>query len=273
MNATQPPSTPQRTPVPISPSLGSSTPLSSSRASKLTTVIGDGSFESIMKARAQKRKEKDEHCVAELRVAMNNMDRSLTQEIKRRVEGNKALENKAREEITAMEKRLQLVLENRVQSFQHSLSLLESKVQELNDRLEEEKMNIPQDIEKKGKELKEILLEIQNDFSVERRDRLAREGRLMKQLNDHHQYISERWQQETEERTRDATELKNRLEHHESNRANADQEFEALITSELKALKDSLQQETMERKVEDDEIVEALNRYTANLQKSLSMLD
>jgi SF-assemblin/beta giardin. len=46
-----------------------------------------------------------------------------------------------------------------------------------------------------------------------------------------------------------------------------------LIASELKALKDALQQETMERKVEDDEIVEALNRYTTNLQKSLSMLD
>jgi chromosome segregation ATPase len=226
-----------------------------------------------MKARAQKRKEKDEHCIAELRVAMNNMDRSLAQEIKRRVEGNKALEMKAREEIAAMEKRLMLVLDDRVQSFRHNLNLLEEKVRELNERLEEEKRNIPHDIEQKGKELKEMLQEVQNEFSVERRDRLAREGKLMKQLNDHHQHISERWRQETEERTRDAEELKSRLEHHENNRANADEEFESLITSELKALKDALEQETMERKVEDDEIVEALNRYTANLQKSLSMLD
>lgn len=226
-----------------------------------------------MKARAQKRKDKDEHCVAELRVAMNNMDRSLTQEIKRRIEGNKVLENKAREEISTMEEKLTLMLENKVNMFYERLTSLEDKVQELNERLEDEKQTIPMDIELKGKELKEMLVGFQNEFSVERRDRLTREGRIMKQLTDHAQDMTEKWQEESSERQRDADEIKSRLKHHENNRAQADNDYDSLISSELKLLRDELQQETMERKVEDDEIVEALNRYTENLQKSLSMLD
>jgi len=226
-----------------------------------------------MKARAQKRKDNDEHCVAELRVAMNNMDRSLTQEIKRRIEGNKVLENKAREEICTMEEKLTLMLENKVNTFNERMTSLEDKVQELNERLEEEKRTIPKDIEQKGKELKEMLAGFQSEFSVERRDRLTREGRIMKQLTDHAQDMTEKWQEESSERKRDADEIKSRLEHHENSRTMADNDYDSLISSELKSLKDELQQETVERKVEDDEIVEALNRYTDNLQKSLSMLD
>lgn len=226
-----------------------------------------------MKARAQKRKEKDEHCVAELRVSMNNMDRSLTQEIKRRIEGNKVLEMKAIEEITAMEERMTLMLERKVEAFQSRLVLLENKVSELNDRLENEKSTVPKDIEEKGRELKDMLLAFQNEFSIERRDRLTREGRIMKQLTDHAQDLTQKWDNEKAERLKDADDLKSRLEHHENNRAQADHDFESLISTELKSLRSDLTQESMERKVEDDEIVEALNRYTANLQKSLAMLD
>ena len=204
---------------------------------------------------------------------MNNMDRSLTQEIKRRIEGNKVLEMKAREEITVMEERMTIMLEKKVEAFQSRLGVLEVKVSELNGRLEEEKNSVPKDIEEKGRELKDMLLSFQNEFSIERRDRLTREGRIMKQLTDHAHDLTNKWGCEKVERERDAQELKLRLEHHENNRAQADHAFESLISSELKSLRVDLSQESMERKVEDDEIVEALNRYTANLQKSLAMLD
>ncbi len=226
-----------------------------------------------MKARALKRKEKDEHCVAELRVTMCNMDRSLTQEIKRRIEGNKSIGASSHEKIEEMEGRLVQLLENKVENFHYRLSLLENKVGELNDRLEEERKNIPLDIERRGKELQEMLATFQNEFAVERRDRLAREGRIMKQLTDHAGELTDKWEQETLERRKDAEELKVRLEHHENHRAQADKDFDSLISSELKALRGALQAESAERKTEDDEIVAALNRYTENLQHSLSMLD
>ena len=60
------------------------------------------------------------------------------------------------------------------------------------------------------------------------------------------------------------SQLKARLTEHEKNRAKADEEFETLIARELKALREGVERETLERKMEDDEIVEALNRYTDN---------
>ena len=48
-----------------------------------------------MKARAQKGKEKDKYCVAELFIAMNNMDRSLMHEINQSIDGDKVMEKKA----------------------------------------------------------------------------------------------------------------------------------------------------------------------------------
>lgn len=226
-----------------------------------------------MKARAMKRKEKDEHCVAELRVAMSNMDSSLTQEIKRRIENTKTMEKVAEKKIEEMELRLNEILDEKVQAFRLQLQLLENKVQGLNERLEEEKSKIPQDIAKRGKELREMMLVFQNEFSMERRDRLTREGRIMKQLSDHAQVLTEKWEKEGTERGRDVQQLKMQLDHHENNRAKADLDFEALIVRELGALRGDVEKEKNERKVEDDEIVEALNRYTENLQKSLSMLD
>lgn len=183
------------------------------------------------------------------------------------------LEMKAREEIAEMEERMTIMLEKKVEAFQSRLVMLEEKVTELNGRLEEEKNSVPKDIEAKGRELKDLLLSFQNEFSVERRDRLTREGRIMKQLTDHAHDLTQKWDKEKTERERDAHDLKSRLDHHESNRAQADHDFESLISSELKSMRADLAGETMERKVEDDEIVEALNRYTANLQKSLAMLD
>mmetsp|Transcript_3076 Transcript_3076/g.4647 ORF Transcript_3076/g.4647 Transcript_3076/m.4647 type:complete len:121 (+) Transcript_3076:2-364(+) len=119
----------------------------------------------------------------------------------------------------------------------------------------------------------EMLSVFQNEFSEERRDRLTREGRIMKQLTDHAQDLTNKWEKEGMERERDTQQLKSQLEHHENNRATADHDFEALIVRELGALRGDLEKEKNERKVEDDEIVEALNRYTENLQKSLSVID
>lgn len=226
-----------------------------------------------MKARAIKRKEKDEHCVAELRVSMSNMDTSLTQEIKRRIESTQVVQDHAERKISQMENRLNDLLQLKVDRFQFQLNMLETKVQELNERLQEESINIPRDIEQTGSQLQTMITSFQDEFTAERRDRLTREGRIMKQLTDHAEELTSRWTKEGEERVADTEELKRRLKVHESNRAKADEDFESLIVRELRELRMDLDKEKNERKVEDDEIVEALNRYTENLQKSLSTLE
>lgn len=249
------------------------TPLTEARVSKLSSIIGDSSFEAKLREKTQKRKEKDDQCVLELQASMDAMDNALTQEIKRRIEMQKTMELKTEEAIIQMEMRLNEILEDRSKNFSKRLDLLEEKVEELNTRLTEEADRIPKDLELKGKEVKTLLEKFQSEFAVEKRERLTREGRIMKQLNDLAQDMSEKWKIETTERNEVLNELQTRITNIETSTKDSDDEFEKLIATEIQGLKDDLQRETNERKIEDDEIVKALNRYTENLRNSLSMLE
>ena len=208
---------------------------SSTKKSKLSAVMGDGSFESIMKQRATKRREKDEQCIAELRYSISSMDLNLTQEIKRRIESVTKLENDCQKNIQDMEKRLNDAMDEKFRCIEFMMKSMEEKVQELNGRLEVERNKIPKDIETKGRELKEMIHSFQDEFNTERRERLGREGSIMKQLTDHAQEMKGRWQEENQTREQCVNELRSRLEEHESNRAQADEGFESLIARELEA--------------------------------------
>eukprot|EP00568_Trieres_chinensis_P010213 CAMPEP_0183294322 /NCGR_PEP_ID=MMETSP0160_2-20130417/2714_1 /TAXON_ID=2839 ORGANISM="Odontella Sinensis, Strain Grunow 1884" /NCGR_SAMPLE_ID=MMETSP0160_2 /ASSEMBLY_ACC=CAM_ASM_000250 /LENGTH=283 /DNA_ID=CAMNT_0025455631 /DNA_START=115 /DNA_END=966 /DNA_ORIENTATION=- len=251
----------------------STTPLSSSRASRLSAVVGDGSFEQMMKERARMRKEKDEHSVAELRVQLTSMDRALSQEIKRRIDLNRTLEKQCAERVADMESRLTKMIDERAELVTARLEALESKVEELNSRFEEERERIPRDIERRGKELGDMLEQLQEELSAERRDRLGREGRIMKQLADHGDFVASSVQTEHAEREQAVSDLRRRIQTVEEGRAETDRRNSEQISVELTTLREGLEQEVNERKLEDDEIVDALNRYAEHLQASLSVMN
>jgi len=248
------------------------TPISTRKASKMRAIIGDGSFEAVLEERAKQRREKEDQTIAELRVCMRKMDESLSQEIKRRIECTTSLETMCSEEICAMEVRLNSVIDERVNTVKERLDLLENKVGELNTRLEEERTKIPLDIEQRGKELEDMIRSFQEDFNVEKSDRLSREGRIMKQLTDHAELMRSQWNDERTSREESVSKLTSNLNNHDNSRSEADEDFEFLIRTELNNLKQDIARETQERKIEDDEIVDAMNRYADNVQGSLSVL-
>jgi len=248
------------------------TPLSSRKVSKLSAIIGDGSFEAILEERAKQRRGKEDKTIAELRVCMRKMDESLSQEIKRRIECTTSLETMCSEQISEMELRLNSVIDERVNTVKERLDLLENKVGALNTRLEEERSKIPLDIEQRGKELEDMIRSFQEDFNVEKADRLNREGRIMKQLTDHANLTRNEWNDERTSREESIAKLTSNLDKHDNSRSEADEDFEFLIKTELNNLKKDILRETEERKIEDDEIVDAMNRYADNVQGSLSVL-
>jgi len=254
------------------PSTGSTTPISTSKASKVSAIIGDGTFEKAMKERTRTKKEKDEHSIAELKVSMSSLERSLSQEIKRRLFSSRSLETSYSNKILSMEERLNSLIDERYSAVVKRMSLMEKKVEELNLRLEEERFKLPQDIESKAKELEDSLSSFQEMFTVERRDRLNREGRIMEQLSHKAKKLDDRWNEERMMREESVMQLKIQLTEVDHAREKRDVAYESLVKSELKKLKEDMERETNDRKIEDDEIVEALNRYTNNLQSSLSVI-
>jgi len=218
----------------------------------------------------QIRKEKDEHSIAELRVQMAGMDRSLSTEIKRRIDLNRSTERSCEAQVAQMEERLARIVDDRAALLEERLAAVETKVRELNVRLTEESERIPKDIERRGDELGRMLTSLQGDLAAERRDRLGREGRIAKQVEDHRQFIQQLMEEERAERKEASEELRREVARIHSTKEREGETFEQMIVRELEELRTAMGQEVQERRVEDDEIVAALNRYTEHLQRSLA---
>ena len=237
--------------------------------SKVSAIIGDGSFEATLRERTKQKKEKEDLSIAELRVCMADMERSLAQETKRRLDATASLQQLSIDKVSGMEQRLNEIIDRRISSIQDRVIMLESKVQDLNIRLEEERIRIPADIERMGKEIQNALRSLQEDFVSERNERLQREGRIMKQVSDHSDIVHQRWNQERNEREIAIHSILKQVQENQEYHTSEDPRESYL---DLQCLLSDLEIERHERKAEDEEIIQALYRYTEKLESSLSIM-
>lgn len=218
------------------------------------------------------RKEKEEHSLAQVTIQLTAAERALTMETQRRIQSTHAIQKSCTQKIQDMERNFERILNERSLRMEERLVNVQQKLEELTNRFEEEKESVPKDMECRGKELKEMLDTIQNELSEERSDRLKREGRILKQMDDHSSAIYGAIEKETTEREKIAYDLQTRIDDNERLRNQSEMDLQAKIQNEIEELKGMLDREQQERKLGDDEIVVALDRYTKQLQSSLSVI-
>lgn len=171
-----------------------------------------------------------------------------------------------------MERNFERILNERGLRVEERLASVQQKVEELVVRFEEEKDAVPRDIEARGEELKELLQTFQKELADERRNRINREGRILKQMEDHYSTIYDAIEKETLEREQISLELQTRIDENERKRSQYQRELQSKIHSEMSDLREMIDTEERERKIGDDEIILALNKYTQQLQNSLSVI-
>jgi hypothetical protein len=171
-----------------------------------------------------------------------------------------------------MERNFERILNERSLRIEERLASVQQRVEELTNRFEEEKDAVPRDIEARGNELKELLSEFQKELTNERSNRLNREGRILKQMDDHSAAIFGAIEKENQEREQISYELQARIEENERQRSQYQHDLQSKIHNEMSELKDMTEREERERKLGDDEIIMALDQYTHQLQNSLSVI-
>merc|ERR1711862_368718 len=135
--------------------------------------------------------------------------------------------------ISSMEERLNIVIDQRIGNVMNQLVLIEEKLNIMNSRLEEEKGKVPSDIEKRGKELKDIIVRFQDDFVKGRRDRLNREGRMTKLINDHANNLRKCWKDENKDRDDNFVLLTKKINDNEQKNRKQSEEFREMVNKEL----------------------------------------
>lgn len=235
-------------------------------------VLGDGGFEEMMKERSRLRKEKEEQSLAQVTIQLTAAERALAMETQRRIQSTHAIQKSCTEKIQDMERNFERILNERSLRMEERLVSVQQKVEELTTRFEEEKETVPKDMESRGQELKEILDTFQKELAEERSDRLNREGRIMKQMDDHSSSILRAIEEETNIREEISEGLQCRIEENERLRSQSEYDLQSKIQNEMSELKGMIDREKMERKIGDEEIIGALNTIADQLQTSLSVI-
>lgn len=218
------------------------------------------------------RKEKEEHSLAQVSIQLTAAERALTVETQRRIQSTHAIQKSCTQKIIEMEHNFERILKERSLRMEERLASVQQKVEELVVRFDEEKNTVPKDMEIRGKELKDMLGTLQKELADERTDRLNREGRILKQMDDHTSTIFDAIHKESSEREQISQGLQKRIEDNERQRSQSEQDLQYTIQNEMSDLKEMIDRENQERQLGDNEIVMALNRYTQQLQSSLSVI-
>eukprot|EP00550_Attheya_septentrionalis_P009110 CAMPEP_0198284590 /NCGR_PEP_ID=MMETSP1449-20131203/4050_1 /TAXON_ID=420275 /ORGANISM="Attheya septentrionalis, Strain CCMP2084" /LENGTH=276 /DNA_ID=CAMNT_0043981735 /DNA_START=79 /DNA_END=909 /DNA_ORIENTATION=- len=254
-------------------STDSTTPISSSTPKPSESAVGDGSFEALLRERTRLRKEKEEHSVAELRVQMVSMERALAAEVQRRIYSVTQMELKCRETIGQMEAKCQDVLDQRLGHMETRLQQVEQSLEQLTTESHQSlSHDIPQQIRTQSTTLKESLDDLNQSLTLERNERLGRDQRLGEQVDHFSKSWNSQMDQERAERLEGMAQVHDTFRLTSDQHETAAQHLEQTMQDELADLGAQIERERKERTMEDDEIVNALNRYTDYLQTSLNVI-
>jgi len=241
---------------------------------RLASIVeGFNSFDTEMKIGTRQRREKDEFKIAELKTEMERLDGELTSEIKRRTEMNKSTQMWFEQELSDLDKVFHTTLEERNVATAKRLDEIHERITVLDDKFEREKAEILRYIDERGEELARMLNQFRAEFEHDRELRLEREAVLAKQLTDHEHEVNERFENQIESREKLYQGVKAILEDNIKLRDKSAERFQSFFEREVHKLHNDVRVESEIREREDDEVVEALNRYTVKLQGSLKIIN
>uniref|UniRef100_A0A7S3M234 SF-assemblin n=1 Tax=Spumella elongata TaxID=89044 RepID=A0A7S3M234_9STRA len=241
---------------------------------KLASIVhGFDEFDTEMKRGTRQRREKDEFRITELKTEMSRLDSDLTVEIKRRTEMNKSTQIWFEDQLSNLNVKFHETLEKRKEETYHRLERLNERISNMDMYFEDEKAKILKYIDDRGEELARLLYKFKEEFDEDRALRLDREAVIVKQLTDHEQEVNERFENQIESREARYSAVREILEDNVRLRDKTEARFQAFFDKELNRLKNDFRSEAEIREKEDDEIIEALNRYTLKLQTSLKVVN
>lgn len=241
---------------------------------RLSSVVqGFDSFDAEMKIGTRQRRERDEFKIAELKSEMKRLDEELTSEIKRRTEMNKSMQAWFEEQLLETNIKFRDMLQEKSEQSLEKLDQLDERITNLAEYFEVEKASILKEIKSRGEELAMMLYNFKEEFDRDRELRLARDAQMVKQLTDHEHVVSESFEKQIQSREARYGALKLILEDNIKLRDKAEERFQAFFEREVHRLHNDVRAESEVREREDDEIVEALNRYTIKLQSSLKLIN
>ena len=235
-------------------------------------IKDDQNFSNVLRERMKQRKEKEDAALAQLRVQVKHLEAALTAETKRRVQAVKEVQEQAKEAVNQVTTLWKESVTKEGTEMNRRLASLEDRITELEDRWRGDVSSIEKNIDSKATHWECALGELQAQAETERKSRLRREEQIMQQINEVSEKYEKSWKEERHHRVSEVSKLTERVKTQEDIRDAQVKGLEGRIQKALDDLNDALAVEVSERQTRDTEIVTALNKYTEQVQSSLSFV-
>ena len=241
---------------------------------RLDAIMGEfQAFDTQMRVGTRQRRERDEHRLSQLQQDMAQVEKALDAEIKRRAEMNKSIQAWMEANVDAMCERFMEALEThlirvdeRIVAGQDRLAVLEAQFEQL-------QVDVPEDIQQRTAKITAELQRFDEAFEAEKVRRLAAEESILNRLANHEHEVASRFDKVRDARQKQFLSLRTKLDESARERMKRDERFQKYVQEEIANLRNALSQESQVREREDDELVEALNRYAEKLQSSLKLVN
>jgi len=230
-------------------------------------------FDSDMRVATMKRRDMDELKIFKMKEQLGSLERDLNAEIKYRQEMTKSVQSWILEEIGKLAEHCQAARLERQSRLERRFNAVRERIDDLEERFENDKNEIPRDIRQRGEALKENLHNTVVEIEKEEKGRLAREAEITKKLAEHEATTTQTLSQHRTSRSNNYGNLQSLLEDHIRNHMKSDEKFKAKYLEEVTSLKNNVILESQERERHDLELAKALNRHITKLQASLKIVN
>eukprot|EP00937_MAST-01D_sp_MAST-1D-sp2_P004865 g4865.t1 len=241
---------------------------------KLATILGHfDSFDKEMHEGTRQRREFDEKRLTELAVELARLKACLEKEVQQRVVMNQDLQAWMVTQVQGMTQRFNTLLSARMAAVEERLDHVVEKLAALEEYFKKMAKEIPEEIEERTAQLTKQLQDFRDDFEAECLRRVEREAEIVVRLERNEKEVAAAFEVEDVARDEKFEVLRETLDDTVDSRTRGDAKFQAFVEDRMVELNDALSRETKRRVKEDDDIVEALNRYTGKLQSSLQIIN
>lgn len=253
-------------------STDSSTTETETETSNNVLALPADDFEEIMRQRTKMRRQREDAVTAELRTKVGRLEAALAAETKRRVTAIQSLHQDCTAQLQASEERLMSKIDEDRETAAARFGALEERLQVLQEQWQTDLQQTETALVVKSTAVAAQVDDIRAAATREHVNRQQREQTLLQQLEHWSQQTAEQLAQERQERLNQTAILTGRLDDQDRARESMVHEYTNKLRAELTNLQEELQQESAVRQYQDEDIVAALNRYTAQLQTSLSFI-
>jgi len=230
-------------------------------------------FETQMAEETRARLLKDKLKVDAMARTTEALRRALHAQVAQRRLANEELQKQCDAALLRAREEFEALVEENTVRVEERLDALDERITALDNHFAAEKERINREIEEEHQRLTLMLKHFEVEFEKEKASRAEREAAIIAEMKIHEGEVAEHFVKESTVRVATIKRLQETLKHSIASRQVSDKNFEAYTKRQLKGVTEVLENVCVVRENEDDEIENALSRYTNQLQSSLHIIN